>query len=137
MIIISSVLMRAFTNKKRVRENQVGDRCCRRMLSMVSLRRACVARVTAVGFACLCVGRLESKHLTSRMSHGAINRLMNMRAWWHTNVKTICLKRLCSGVVSVPDPLYKGEGLGRGSGNIPIVDLCSVYSFSSGCKINT
>ena len=56
---------------------------------MVSLRRACVARVTAVGFACLCVGRLESKHLTSRMSHGAINRLMNMRAWWHTNVKTI------------------------------------------------
>ena len=30
-----------------------------------------------------------------------------------------------------PRPSLKG----RGSGNIPIVDLCSVYSFSSGCKI--
>ena len=30
-----------------------------------------------------------------------------------------------------PRPSLKG----RGSGNIPIVDLCNVYGFSSGCKI--
>ena len=59
---------------------------------MVSPRRACVARVTIVGFACLCFGRLMSKHLTSRMSNYAINRLMKIM---HTcGIRTSKVKRL-------------------------------------------
>ena len=38
LLLLAVILLRAFTTKKQTRENQVGDHCCRRMLSIVSPR---------------------------------------------------------------------------------------------------